>query len=522
MVRRLLILMLGLIGISAGVAAQEAVFVAAPERQISSSPLDAVALSQDGTLLVSGGRDDLVLLWNPLNGELRGMLAGHTGWVTRVAISPDGSRIASGSQDTTVRLWDARSLTLLSTLTQHSGSVTGAAFSPDGHLLATTSLDGVIWLGEAETGREIARLSNFNGAVWSVAFSHDGQRLATGSEDGTIWIWGLYQNSIMRLDGHHGAVTALSFSGDDSRLASASWDRTGRIWDVAGVPPAPGTSLLTLAGHEGPITAIGFTQAGILTASLDGSARLWDATSGQTTAILQAGGSSISSAAFSPDGNWVVTAATEGSLESWDMSFLLPQSLAAVPTPVTVPTAEAPPLDPLQLLPVFTPPPIPTRMIVRSTPEPQTGPIIQPTPSSGTVLSIPTVNIYSGIILFPLDGESWAIDPWEKRVGHLEGTAWFDGTGNVVLGGHSSFPDGRSGIFAGLYQLNIGDPIIVTQNGGERRYVVMQKYTVHYDDLSVAYPTSDNQLTLITCDIPSFDASSQSYTERLVVVAVPG
>ncbi len=167
-------------------------------------------------------------------------------------------------------------------------------------------------------------------------------------------------------------------------------------------------------------------------------------------------------------------------------------------------------------LPVFTPQPRPTR-IPRPTAQPKTQTDSQasapalPTapPSGGTTLSLPTVNVFAGITTFPLDGYSWAIDPWEKRVGHLQGTAWFDGNGNVVLGGHSTYPNGKPGIFAGLYQLNIGDPVIVNVDGGERHYVVTDKLTVHYDDLTVAYPGGDSKLTLITCDIPSFDAKTQ-------------
>ncbi len=475
-------------------------------RQITTNPLDAVALSADGTLLVSGGRDNLVQLWNPLTGDLRGILVGHTAWVTRVAISPDGSRIASASQDTTVRLWDVRTLSPLATLTQHTGSVTGVDFSPDGRLLATVSLDGTIWIGEASSGEKIAQLPNFGGAVWSVAFSHDGHRLATGSADGTIWLWGLYDNSIMRLDGHTGPVTALNFSADDSRLLSSSWDRTARLWNVEGVPPAPAQTLLTLVGHDAPVTSAGFTQAGLVTTALDGTIHLWDSTTGQPIRVIQSGAASISSAAFSVDGSQVITAGTEGIIEQWNMGDFSPQTVALVPTdiPPVTPIPQAT-IDPMQVLPVFTPPPLPTRapVVIRPIQAPQeNGLIVTPQPIGGTTLSLPTVNVYVGITTFPLDGESWAIDPWEKRVGHLQGTAWFDTTGNVVLGGHSTYPNGRPGVFAGLYQLNVGDPIIVTVDGGERRYIVNSKYTVQYDDLTVVYPSADSRLTLITCDIP--------------------
>jgi LPXTG-site transpeptidase (sortase) family protein len=136
---------------------------------------------------------------------------------------------------------------------------------------------------------------------------------------------------------------------------------------------------------------------------------------------------------------------------------------------------------------------------------------------------MPTVNIASGVRVFPLEGTTWAIDPHEQLVGHFEGTAWLTENSNIVLGGHSEMPNGAPGIFARLYNVKVGDPIIVQDGkGDQRKFVVTEIRNVHYTDVSVVMPNGRTQLTLITCDIPSFDASTQTYDERLVVIARPG
>src|SRR5262249_39095570 len=154
----------------------------------------------------------------------------------------------------------------------------------------------------------------------------------------------------------------------------------------------------------------------------------------------------------------------------WNITARVPEAVAIAPTITPAPL-------PTRVLPVFTPQPRPTRVPhPTAQPQPQTdsqatAPTLPPAlPSGGTTLSLPTVNVFVGIATFPLNGTSWAIDPWEKRVGHLQGTAWFNTNGNVVLGGHSTYPNGKPGIFAGLYQLNIGDPVIINVDGGERHY----------------------------------------------------
>jgi WD40 repeat protein/tRNA A-37 threonylcarbamoyl transferase component Bud32 len=65
----------------------------------------------------------------------------------------------------------------------------------------------------------------------------------------------------------------------------------------------------TLIGHEGPVLNAIYSLDGsrILTISEDLTARVWDAATGKTTAILKGHPLSLASAAFSPDGRRVVT-----------------------------------------------------------------------------------------------------------------------------------------------------------------------------------------------------------------------
>ncbi len=75
------------------------------ERRASAS---ALAISVHGERLVSASfNDDVVRVWDVRNGEALALLDGHTEGVECVAMSGDGTRVVSGSSDQTVRLWES-------------------------------------------------------------------------------------------------------------------------------------------------------------------------------------------------------------------------------------------------------------------------------------------------------------------------------------------------------------------------------------------------------------------------------
>lgn len=149
-------------------------------------------------------------------------------------------------------------------------------------------------------------------------------------------------------------------------------------------------------------------------------------------------------------------------------------------------------------------------------------PTDQPTPTPAIVdtrprISIPVLAVNAPIIPVFLDGTSWDVTGLGRDVGHLQGTAWFDEPGNVVLSGHVELRDGNAGAFRYLEEIEAGARILVNFRGEERVYIVLETYKVEPDDLTPLYPTSDDRLTLITCGDYNFFANS--YQTRVVVVA---
>lgn len=140
----------------------------------------------------------------------------------------------------------------------------------------------------------------------------------------------------------------------------------------------------------------------------------------------------------------------------------------------------------------------------------------QEIPSDASIY-IPRALVVSNVIQAYLDGSSWDISQLRSNVGHLEGTAWVDEPGNVVLSGHVELSDGRPGIFADLQLVQTGDVIQVFSDNVFHKYMVTKVYTTAPTDLEPLMPTTEDRLTLITCD--SYDFLSNAYLERVIVVA---
>ncbi|MGC8490123.1 MAG: KGGVGR-motif variant AAA ATPase [Syntrophobacteraceae bacterium] len=115
--------------------------------------------------------------------------------------------------------------------------------------------------------------------------------------------------------GHTLRVNSAVFSPDDKRVLTASVDGAARILDAE-----TGEEILILRGHEGWVNSGFFSPDGqrALTAGEDGTARIWDAMTGLEVLQLRGHGASVISAAFSLDGKRIVTAGADGASIIWD------------------------------------------------------------------------------------------------------------------------------------------------------------------------------------------------------------
>jgi WD40 repeat protein/class 3 adenylate cyclase len=287
--------------------------------------LHDLAWSPEGDRLAAIAQDSAsreacgTVVLNTASGETILTLVEYESAARSLDWSSDGAHILTGHEDGVIRLWDARTGAEHLTLTGHTGMVRDAVFSPDGSRIATASEDGTVRLWDAETGTEQMKLSGHAGPVRSVVWSPDGTRLVSGGNDGLPRIWDAVSGeTLLVLPGHTEDVVIVTWSLDGRRIASQGLDAIVKVWDAAT------SGLIFQITNAAPESG---TKRGFIQFSPDGNwilvggtrvngTRIWDTST--SVPILFGHTFGQEWGGWSPDGRLIATSGTDGSARLWD------------------------------------------------------------------------------------------------------------------------------------------------------------------------------------------------------------
>lgn len=279
----------------------------------------SLTFSLDGTLLVSGGDDKTIKLWNVETSRVVKTFLGHSSSITSVSISPDCTRIVSGSWDGIVCLWNISTEEHYSITKLHCQKVNVVSFSPiDPQHIISASEDGTVkyWSVDdsknnhtyngyyaafstngtkfVSCGSEVITIQNSSSGETVTTFptpannldyccfSPDDQFMA-GAASETIYIWNITNPSpylIKTFTGHTSFINSLIFS---SSLISASDDRTVKFWEIdtllvdqVAIDPTP------IPTNSASIESINIQASDGIAISSDsaGMVRVWDVSTG--------------------------------------------------------------------------------------------------------------------------------------------------------------------------------------------------------------------------------------------------
>jgi WD40 repeat protein len=277
----------------------------------------ALAFSPDGTWLATAGAGGIALR-DPATAEVRRMLVAGGERPTRVAWSRDGKLLFAASiNEAVIRSWDVASGSPRPAIAAHERGVRDIAVSPDGRTLVSAGNDDPtprLW--DLPSGRERLRLQGHASGLRSVAFSRDGTLVASGDDDSLVLVHVAATGALRAtLKGQPGRIGVVAFGADSRRLASGSDNRTVFLWDL----DAPASPEI-LSGHGNGVLALAFSADGqaLYSAAFEDTLIGWtvDAAPHQATLALHRG--AVRALAVSADGRRFASGGEDRTVRLWD------------------------------------------------------------------------------------------------------------------------------------------------------------------------------------------------------------
>lgn len=196
------------------------------------------------------------------------------------------------------------------------------AFSPDGTLIASGGgSDPALKLWDAATGARLARLTGHQSHISGVTFSPDGKwMLSAGGQDGTAILWNVAgRQKIGVFRGHTGAVHSARFLPDGKRVVTASADGSLRVWDAESQ-----RELFRLEHGAIHVRSLAVSPDGSHVALSTGSGRaaktrVWDTRAREKVWDVP-DFERVSGLAFSPDGRRLAVASGRETIRIWDVA----------------------------------------------------------------------------------------------------------------------------------------------------------------------------------------------------------
>jgi WD40 repeat protein len=279
-------------------------------------PINAFAVFPDGKRMLSATGAELKL-WDLMSRTIRHTFKGDVSPVDIVTALPDGRRALSASKNGMLTLWDLTSGTPLQEFKAHACQIHSVSALPDGERALSSGYDGRLILWNLTSGKVMQMFVDSPGTRALVAILPDGQRALTSTSD-RLKLWDLNAEQDRSFETVSG-IGALAVLPGQNRLLSASFDGSIKLWDLQS-----GTCLRSFEQRlENLVTALTILPDGkrALSGELTGTIHLWDLVSGTLTQTFEGG--TVTALTVLPDGERVFSASDDSGgskLTLWELA----------------------------------------------------------------------------------------------------------------------------------------------------------------------------------------------------------
>ncbi|HMO12930.1 MAG TPA: serine/threonine-protein kinase, partial [Pirellulaceae bacterium] len=293
--------------------------------------LGRVAISPNGDWIAAAGEGQAILIWQTGNPKQSFQLPMYSTETICLAFSPDGSWLATGGVDESVQIWQVGCwISPQNCLPVHAwplaaGAVQDLSWSANSQGLAACCQDGsVYWIGEITQDMPEPRLlTRHLSSARCVALTSNGEAVVSGGDDRSVRLTPIETPEAQRVWHVSDAVCSIAMTADGEQIIAVEPTSYGynRISLVTGLVDSKPTM------HRSPVTCVVTTppqaswdlahRRSLITASLDGTIRLWDGVDA-SLAVIAGALPGVQSMALTADSRRLVAGYVDGSIRMWE------------------------------------------------------------------------------------------------------------------------------------------------------------------------------------------------------------
>lgn len=294
--------------------------------------VSTVAFSHDGMLAAFGSENGVISIVYMDGEEVPGKpLDGPGDTIHFLSWHPRGPVLLAGSADSVAYMWNAAKRSFMMAFAGHEKAVSCGCFTADGKLVVTGSLDSSVRVWSPTTGSTIVRIQRgmdgLRGAFHSAGIhcldvgslgTSASNLVVSGCAGGDVFV--CHRESghvVVALPRHEGGVETVAFSPSQMRpvlVASAGADGVIRIWDIEV------NAERCKFSHDGIIAKLVWHPSlpVLVSGSSDGTVALWDVLSGQQLNKFEGHQAFISDVCFAGNNDFIASTSGDGTVRIFD------------------------------------------------------------------------------------------------------------------------------------------------------------------------------------------------------------